>query len=1017
MPCRMMRILFAIAVLTTCFAPMAGAQSATSAFWSEAPAAGLVKTGERVIFAEQYRPLALDRDGLAFFLANAPLEGSSAAAIRPEIALPLPDGSFGRFSIVESPIMAPELQARYPEIRTYAGYGIDDPSATVRFDLTPAGFHALIFTADGTIYIDPLFRGDDRQYQSYYRRDFRSDKTLGGCTVVDEDGMGAEIEKMLPEGLKRSGTQLRTYRAAVAATGEYTTYHGGTVAKGLAAVVTSMNRVDGVYEKELAIRMVLVANNNLIIYTNASTDPYTNNNGSTMLGQNQTNLDSVIGTANYDVGHVFSTGGGGIAGLGVVCRAGQKAKGVTGSSAPIGDAFDIDYVAHEIGHEFGANHPFNGNAGSCAGGNRNAATAYEPGSGSTIMAYAGICTGQDLQMHSDDYFLWISIQEIVAYTTTGLGNGCPVTTSTGVINPVPNAGASGFAIPISTPFTLTASATTTGTPTYCWEESDLGPAGAPDSPSGTAPIFRSFLPVSSPSRTFPKTSDLLNNVHTMGELLPSYARNMSFKVTVRDTQAGGVGVAFTGMSFTVASSGPFLVTSPNTAVTWAGGSPQTVTWNVASTTASPVSCSTVNIRLSTDGGYTFPTVLAAGTSNDGSEVVTLPNTATTLARIKVEAAANVFFDLSNVNFTITATATGACCATDGSCTVTTQANCVSPGAWQGEGTNCTPNLCPPPTGSCCAPDGSCAVTLQAACTGAWTMFGVCVPNACPQPTGSCCAADGSCTVTLQAACTGAWTMFGVCTPNPCVQPTGSCCTSAGACTVTLESVCKATWTMFGECEPNPCPLPHGRCCAADGSCTVTLQAACTGTWTMFGVCTPNPCAQPSGSCCAPDGSCTETLQAACTGAWTLSGVCTPNTCAQPTGSCCAPDGSCTVTTEASCTGSWTLAGTCQPDLCASSGLDNAGFATVLGVRATPNPFTWSVALRVAGPKGTAARIVIFDPAGRLVRTVWGGMLTGRSFTVDWDGRDDSGREAPAGVYLVRGEGTTGSAVVRLVLIR
>jgi len=443
----------------------------------------------------------------------------------------------------------------------------------------------------------------------------------------------------------------------VACTGEYATFHGGTVPLALAAITTSMNRVTGVYEREVSVRMQLIANNNLIVYTNAASDPYTNNNGSTMLGQNQTNLDTVIGTANYDIGHVFSTGGGGIASLGVVCRAGVKARGVTGLGAPIGDGFDIDYVAHEMGHQFGGNHSFNGNASNCSGGNRNAGTAYEPGSGSTIMAYAGICPPQDLQPHSDDYFIWINIQEIIAYTTMGSGNSCAVITSTGAIVPTVNAGVGGFTIPISTPFALTGSAGTAGSPTYCWEESDLGPAGHPNLPTGNAPIFRSFQPTTSSTRTFPKTSDLLNNFQTLGEILPSYTRNLSFRLTVRDFQAGGVGVENASLAFFVTSTaGPFLVTNPNTSgLIFPGGSQQTVTWNVANTDLAPVNCQTVNILLSTDGGVNFNTSLAAGSANDGSELITLPNVATTTARIKVAAADHVFFDLSNFNFTIQST--------------------------------------------------------------------------------------------------------------------------------------------------------------------------------------------------------------------------------------------------------------------------------------------------------------------------------------------------------------------------
>jgi hypothetical protein len=628
------------------------AQAPTSNFWTDISPSAIAPVGERVIQPVSYRTLSLDQQAIRSFLSQVPMEGTPSAVDRAVIELPMPAGGFDRFAIVESPVMAPELGAMYPEIRTYAGYGLDDPSATIRFDLVPQGFHALILSENGSICIDPFQRGDVTHYQSYYRSDHLSGGLLGGCTVVDDDGMGAEIASLVGDGHHRSGTQLRTYRAAIAATGEYTTYHGGTVALGLAAVVTSLNRVTGVYEREVSIRMVLIPNNNLIIYTNAATDPYTNNNGSTMLGQNQANLDAVIGSANYDIGHVFSTGGGGIAGLGVVCRTGNKARGVTGSTQPIGDNFDIDYVAHEMGHQFGSNHCFNGNAGSCAGGNRNASTAYEPGSGSTIMAYAGICGAQNLQGHSDDYFVWISTQEIVAYSTTGSGNACAVTTPTGVIEPTVDAGVGAFTIPLNTPFALTATATTTGTPTYCWEESDLGPAGHPNTPSGNAPIFRSFDPVASPTRLFPKLSNILNNTQTMGEILPSYARNLSFRVTVRDTQAGGVGVRNDGISFAVAANGPFLVTYPNTVLTWLGGTQETVTWDVAGTNAAPVNCATVNILISTDGGNTWPAVVAAGTPNDGSEQITVPTTPTTQARLKIEAADNIFFDLSNRNFTI-----------------------------------------------------------------------------------------------------------------------------------------------------------------------------------------------------------------------------------------------------------------------------------------------------------------------------------------------------------------------------
>lgn len=651
---------FLLALLLTLMTNSINGQVKTGDLWIDINESTIVEKHDRQIIPIFYRTLELNVPFLKEVLKQAPTEFTEASKTEKVVlSLPMPDGTSSRFYIVNSPIMESELARKYPEIQTYAGQGIDDPTATVRFDLTPAGFHAMILSENGTVFIDPYSKGNIDNYISYYKKDFIVPESKRGefiCNFEPDIDIAKEIsELMLSNNLKYSGTQLRTYRLAVATTGEYTAYHGGTVAKGLAAVVTSTNRVNGVYEKEVAVRMVLVANNDIIIYTNASTDPYTNTNGVTMLGQNQTNLDAVIGNANYDIGHVFSTGGGGIAGLGVVCRAGNKARGVTGSPAPIGDPFDIDYVAHEIGHQYGANHTFNGDAGNCAGTNRNASTAYEPGSGSTIMAYAGICSPQDLQMTSHDYFHLASVMEIVTYTTLGSGN-CPVPTSTGNNPPIVSAGTRGFSIPINTPFVLTGSATDPdGHPlSYCWEEYDLGPAGHPNTPSGTAPIFRSFKGVTTPSRTFPKIADIVNNTQVMGEILPSYARGLKFRLTARDNRTGGGGVGWDSISFSVTNTaGPFQVTVPNTALSWAGGSVQTVTWNVANTNISPVSCSAVRILLSTDGGYTYPTVLVANTPNDGTELITLPNISTSQARIRVEAVGNIFFDISNANFTIT----------------------------------------------------------------------------------------------------------------------------------------------------------------------------------------------------------------------------------------------------------------------------------------------------------------------------------------------------------------------------
>lgn len=626
------------------------------------------KQNDRIITPRAYSVFGVDAGLLAATLRTAPLEFTAAAREgAPHVmTLPMPDGSVQRFAIQESPVMEEALAARYPQIDTYIAQGIDDRAATVRLDLTPLGFHAQILSPNGAVYVDPIYRGDTTHYISYYKRDYVKAGDDFVC-LVDEVRDTASKTGAPTAPAATIGQTLRTYRLALACTGEYSVavcnINGvsQTVDNTFAAMTTSVNRVVGVYESELAIRMVLVANDTSLVYLNGATDPYTNSSGSTMLSQNQSTCDSVIGSGNYDIGHVFSTGGGGIAGLGVVCRNGNKANGVTGLSQPVGDGFDIDYVAHEMGHQFGANHTFNSNTGSCGGGNRSASHAYEVGSGSTIMAYAGICGAGDLQPHSDPYFHGTSFDEIVQYTNVGAGNNCPVQTSTGNNEPTASAGAA-YSIPINTPFELTAlngSDPNSDALTYCWEEFDLGPAGNSTTDNGSSPILRSFNPSSSPTRVFPKISSLISNTSPYGEVLPTTTRTMTYRCTYRDNKAGGGGVSFN--STTVSSStaaGPFQVTAPNTATTFAGGSVQTVTWNVANTTAAPVSTANVTIYLSLDGGNTFPIVLLANTPNDGSQAVTIPNAPTTQARIKVKGAGNIFFDISNANFTITSGVTG-----------------------------------------------------------------------------------------------------------------------------------------------------------------------------------------------------------------------------------------------------------------------------------------------------------------------------------------------------------------------
>jgi hypothetical protein len=620
----------------------------------------LTATAERPwIRPQKFAPAHLDEMRLAGVLAGVPLEGAGAmggagggvgvgpgAAV---VSLPTPEGGFARFRVVESPVMEPGLQAQFPQIRTYLGQGIDDPSAVVRFDHTPQGFHAQVLSPEGAWYIDPFSRGDTTYYASYYRRDYA--RTPGwSCLGAPEaprhaapPGAGATDSP--------SGATLRTYRLACACTGEYAIYHGGTVAAAQAAIVTAINRVTGVYENEVSIRLVLVANNTAVVFTNPATDGYSNGDLAAMLTQNQSRCDSAIGSANYDIGHVFGTDSGGLAFLGVVGEAGMKAKGATGGFDPIGDPFYIDYVSHEIGHQFGADHTFNTVSSACAG-NRSSQHAYEPGSGSTIMSYSGICAPDNLQENSDPYYLFDSHDAIIAYTSVAPGLGFThVSTGNGI--PTISAGPA-RTIPRQTPFALTATGNDPdGNPlTFCWEERDLGPArslGLGD--NGASPIIRSWNPGVSATRTIPRVVNLIANTTAPGEILPTTSRTLHFRVTARDNRAGGGASNSADAAITVAAdAGPFQVTFPSGPATLSG--PITVTWDVADTNAAPIGTNNVAIFLSTNGGANFPTILAAAVPNTGSAVVTLPNITTSQARIKVSAIGNIYFDISNANFSI-----------------------------------------------------------------------------------------------------------------------------------------------------------------------------------------------------------------------------------------------------------------------------------------------------------------------------------------------------------------------------
>ncbi|RBL92874.1 peptidase [Chitinophaga flava] len=611
----------------------------------------------------------------------------NAQARKTIISLPNADGKIEQFEIIESSNFDPALQAKFPDIRAFSGKGITDKQATLKLSISPQGIQAMVFrTEKDNEFIEP-YSADHTVYTVFKKQP----RTLPWKCSTPEQKMATGIDRQVSTA--RSTGDAKTLRLAQSVTAEYSNYFGATSASQvglvLAAINATLTRCNGVYEKDLAVHLNLVPNVTSVIYYNPATDPYSDASsgaGGAWNSELQNTLTSVIGAANYDIGHLFgASGGGGNAGcIGCICVDNQKGSGFTSpaDNIPQGDNFDIDYVVHEVGHQLGANHTFSMS-------NEGTGVNMELGSGITIMGYAGI-TAQNLAPHSIAYYHAASIAQIQANLAS---KTCATTVDISANNatPVANAGAN-YTIPISTPFALTGSATDANAGdvlTYSWEQYDnasssqTGTASVASPTKASGPNWISNEPTTSPIRYFPKLATILAGGLVSGplpggsagantEALSSVNRTLKFRLTVRDnvlyssTPPVTIGQTnFADMTVTVSNtSGPFAVTSPNTSVSWAGNSSQTITWNVANSTAAPVSCANVKISLSTDGGNTFNT-LVASTPNDGSEVVTIPNTPTTTARIKVEAVGNIFFDISNANFVITS---GSSCASPASLT-------------------------------------------------------------------------------------------------------------------------------------------------------------------------------------------------------------------------------------------------------------------------------------------------------------------------------------------------------------
>ena len=592
---------------------------------------------------------ALNKESLKQALLKAPQRGNLTKGSSLVLSFPNADGEFERFKVFEASVMDSELSARYPEIRSYAGQGIDDPTAIIRFSVTPLGFQSIRFSANKPASFIEAITNDASVYSVFTRASKVNMNDDFECSITESMNNSMNSDSGF-SARNADDSILRTYRLVVSATGEYTSYHGGTKALALAAIVQTMTRVNGIFETDFNVNMVLINNTDDVIFTNSGSDPYTTTGSYN--GQLQSELTSTIGEANYDIGHLFANlqNNGNAGCIGCVCVNSQKGSGWTSATVPTGEFFDVDYVAHEMGHQFGANHTWT------HGGNEGTNVQMEPGSGTTIMSYAGITGATDVEPNVHPNFHAASIEQVTDYVKT---TSCQTNTNTGNAVPVVNAG-SNYTIPNGTAFVLDGSATdadtASGALTYSWEQMDENNASStyPSTTATTGVAFRAYEPTTSTSRYFPRLSTIKTGATSwQWEAVPNVARSLNFRLTVRDNVAGGGTNSSDDMVVSVnGTAGPFVLNSPNTNVTWDAGTTQTVTWDVAGTTGNGVNAANVDIFLSTDGGDTYSVSLASGVTNDGSHDVVVPNSQGNQNRVMVRGANNIFFDISNTNFTI-----------------------------------------------------------------------------------------------------------------------------------------------------------------------------------------------------------------------------------------------------------------------------------------------------------------------------------------------------------------------------
>lgn len=592
----------------------------------------------------------------SFFLE---LSTKSLESKKTIIQLPDENGELSDFYLQRLQIFHPDLAKKYPTIQSYKAINTKDKSITARISVGVNGMNTVVTSPSKKAIIIAPFSKDKSQYIVYSRKNLEVFKESFDCKVFGSN----LLRKKAAKSKKGNDGLLRNYRIAIVASAEYSQYHlnregvsnsaSEEVKKTavLSAINTSLTRVNEIFERELSVNFTLVANNDKIIFFDTNTDGITNSSVSEMIDESQLICDREIGNANYDIGHLVSQGENtGLAAGGSICLTGQKARATTNKIVPIGDSFDVDFFAHEIGHQFGAFHTYNNSCNE----NRNSATSIEPGSGSTIMSYAGICS-PNVQPQVDDYFhtvslvqMWNVIQSSSCATTTNLNNTKP-TVSAG----------SDFVIPKGTPFVLSGDASdleNDNTLTYSWEQTDREIAPMPPlSSNNVGPLFRSLAPKESNKRYFPSLLDVIEGSILEWEVLPTVARDMNFTLTVRDNNPSGGSFATDDIQITVADVPPFQITSQNSSTTWDVGSTQTISWAVGTTNQNPVNTQFVTVYLSEDGGKTFPIVLVENTVNDGSVSFVVPDNVTENARIMIKADNNIYYDVNDSPIKINST--------------------------------------------------------------------------------------------------------------------------------------------------------------------------------------------------------------------------------------------------------------------------------------------------------------------------------------------------------------------------